>query len=76
LEEALQEARTSAGRDPRLHLSRILEAATLLELGRETEARLALAAARRVRPLLTVAEVARAHGRRLAARIQPLWGDA
>ena len=46
IEAALVEARASAGRDPRLHLSRILESVALLRLGREAEARVALAAAR------------------------------
>ena len=45
-EEALQEARASAGRDAKLHLSRIVEAAALQTLGRSTEAAEALAAAR------------------------------
>lgn len=75
-EEALREARTSAGRDPRLYLSRILEAAALHALGLDQEARIALAAARRIRPLLTMAEVAHSHGRRVAAWLEPLWGDA
>ena len=73
-EDALLEARTSAGRDPRLHFSRILEAAALQELGREEDARLALAAARRIRPELTVQEVVRSHGRRIAGRLEALWG--
>lgn len=72
-EGALQEARTSAGRDPKLHLSRILEAAALLQAGREDEARAALATARRIRPALTLQEVARANGRGVAARLGPLW---
>jgi adenylate cyclase len=72
-EAALQEARTSAGRDPSLHLSRILEAAALLQDGREHEARAALATARRIRPSLTLQEVARANGRRVATRLEPLW---
>lgn len=75
-DQALQEARHSAGRDPRLHLSRILEAALLLEAGKESEARAALDAARRIRPRLTLQEVAHSHGRRLAAHLQALWGDA
>jgi TolB-like protein/class 3 adenylate cyclase len=72
-EAALAEARTSAARDPRLHLSRVLEAMALLQLGREPEARAALAAARRVRPTLTLQEVARANGRRVAEKLGPLW---
>jgi hypothetical protein len=54
-------------------LSRILEAAALLQTGLEHEARAALAAARRIRPALTLQEVARANGRRVAARLEPLW---
>jgi tetratricopeptide (TPR) repeat protein len=72
-EAALQEARTSARRDPSLHLSRILEAAALLQIGRHEEARAALATARRIRPALTLQEVARANGRRVAARLASLW---
>ena len=75
-EESLREARTSAGRDPRLHLSRILEAAALRELGREHEARIALAAARRIRPGLTGQEVLQSHGHRIAKLLEPLWQTA
>jgi hypothetical protein len=77
-EAALVEARASAGRDPRLHLSRVLEAVALLGLDRESEARVALAAARRIRPTLTLPEVARIQGRRAAERLGPLWqpGDS
>ena len=59
--------------DPRLHLSRVLEAAALLQLGREPEAQAAMAAARRIRPTLTLQEVAHANGRRLAEKLGPLW---
>ncbi len=72
-EAALVEARASAGRDPRLHLSRILEAVALLRLDRQAEARVALAAARRIRPTLTLPEVARIQGRRAAETLGPLW---
>jgi len=75
-EAALVEARASAGRDPRLHLSRILEAVALMRLDREAEARVALAAARRIRPALTLPEVARIQGRRAAERLGPLWQHA
>ncbi len=60
-DEALQEARSSAGRDPRLHLSRVLEAAALQQLGRGAEARAALAAARRIRPVPRLHLFALAH---------------
>jgi TolB-like protein/Tfp pilus assembly protein PilF len=72
-EEALAEARTSAGRDARLHLPRIVEAAALQALGRADEARTALAAARRLRPGLTLAEVAHTHGHHVAGQIAGLW---
>ena len=72
-EEALVEARASAGRDARLHLPRIIEAAALYRLGRADEARVALAAARRLRPGLTPAEVEHAHGRHVARQIASLW---
>lgn len=74
-EEALQEARASIGRDSKLHLARIVEAAALGELGRGDEARAALGTARRLRPLLTVNEVALSHGRRVAKQIEVLWQD-
>ena len=74
-DEALQEARTSAGHDPRLHLTRILEAAALQQLGRGVEARAALAAARRIRPGLMVQEIEQSHGRRVANLLGPLWQD-
>lgn len=72
-EEALQEARASAGRDAKLHLPRIVEAAALQMLGRSTDAAQALAAARRLRPGLTLGEVERTHGRHLAGQIASLW---
>ena len=75
IEAALVEARASSGRDPRLHLSRILESVALLRMGREAEARVALAAARRIRRTLTLQEVARIQGRRAAERLGPLWQD-
>jgi len=72
-EEALAEARTSAGRDARLHLPRIIEAAALQALGRVDEARMALAVARRLRPSLTPIEVEHSHGRHVARQIASLW---
>ncbi len=73
IEESLQAACESAARDPRLFLSPILQAASLLALGRTIEAREALAAAYRLRPSLTLAEVSISHGNAIAARIAPLW---
>lgn len=75
-EEALQEARASAGRDPKLYLARILEAVALQTLERGDEAREALGAARRLRPLLTLNEVALSHGRRVAKQMEPFWQDS
>ncbi len=74
-EDALQEARTAAVRDPRLHLVRILEAVALLRLTRIDEARVALRSAMRLRPVLTLGEVAHSHGRRVAKELEPLWKD-
>jgi adenylate cyclase len=73
IDEALQEARASAGRDPKLFLSRILEAACLVALSREAEAGRALAAARKLRPQLTLTEIAVSHGKRVAGSLAPLW---
>ncbi len=72
-EEALTAARASAGRDARLYLPRIVEAAALHTLARAEEARVALAAARRLRPGLTPVEVEHAHGRHVARQIVSLW---
>jgi TolB-like protein len=72
-DEALAEARTASGRDPRLHLARVLEATALVALGRPVEATSALSAARRLRPELTLAEVATAQGRRAGDALAPLW---
>ena len=74
-EEALQEARTAAVRDPRLHLTRIVEAVALVRLTRIDEARLALRSAMRLRPMLTPGEVAHSHGRRVAKELAPLWSE-
>ena len=75
VEEALREARASAGRDAKLHLARVTEAAALQALGRPAEASAALAAARRLRPGLSLEEVAHVHGRRAAGQLAPLWAD-
>ena len=74
-EEALLEARVSIGRDSKLHLARILEAAALQRLGRSDEGRKALVAARQLRPMLTPDEVVLSHGRRVAQLLESLWGD-
>ena len=73
LDDALTEARTSARRDPRFHLARVLEAAVLDRLDRPDEARAALAQARQLCPGLTLADIALTHGRRVSARMSALW---
>jgi tetratricopeptide (TPR) repeat protein len=73
MEESLVEARAAARHDPRLHLPRIVEAACLANLSRLDEARLALEAARRIRPELTLEQVIRSHGKRVAKELEPIW---
>ncbi len=73
LDEALQDARTACKRDARFHLPPILEAVTLMRLGRDGEARIALDTARRLRSTLTLGEVAVTHGRRAAKQLVHLW---
>ena len=67
-EEALEQARIAARRDPRLHLPLILEAVAQATLGRIVLARAALMSARRIRPKLTLREIEISHGRRAAGR--------
>lgn len=71
--EALAEAQASSQRDPRFHFARVLQAAALDRLGRLDEARAALTAARRLRPRLTLAEIAQTHGRSIAERLGIHW---
>ncbi|MBC5768084.1 winged helix-turn-helix domain-containing protein [Ramlibacter albus] len=75
LEEALQEARAASRRDPQLYLTRVLEATLLAAMGKGDDARAALSLARRLRPRLTLDEVARSHGKRAAQALRPLWSD-
>ncbi len=75
-EEALHEARTSAARDTRLHLSRVLQAGVLQSLGRSAEAHEAFSAARQLRPLLSREEMLASDGAALVLLIEPLWGRA
>jgi len=72
-EEALQEARLAARRDPRLHLPPILEALVQAALGRPELARGALMSAKRLRPELTQQEIERSHGRRAAKVLSGVW---
>lgn len=72
-DQALQEARASAARDPRLHLARVLQALALQALGRSAEAHEALDTARRLYPQLTPQQVTQSHGRRLCSQLDVLW---
>jgi Flp pilus assembly protein TadD len=72
-EEALQEARLAARRDPRFHLPPILEALVQAALGRSELARGALMSAKRLRPELTQQEIERSHGRRAAKILSGVW---
>lgn len=71
--EALAEAHSAQERDPRFYLARILEAGALARLGRLPEVQAPLRRARQLRPRLTLDEVRRTHGRRVAADIAPFW---
>jgi adenylate cyclase len=72
-EEALEEARVAARRDPRLHLPLILEAVAQAVLGRSELARGALMSAKRLRPALTRQEIEKSHGRRAAKILSSVW---
>ena len=71
--DALAEVHVSQARDPRFYLARILEAGALARLGRLSEAQLPLRRARELRPRLTLEEVRRTHGERVARELGPLW---
>lgn len=72
-EQALVEARTSASRDATLHLAHVLESATLLALREPDSARVALQAAMRIRPSLTLRDVSRTHGTAAANAMAQIW---
>jgi len=71
--EALAEAYSAQERDARFYLARILEAGALARLGRLTEVNAPLRRARQLRPHLTLDEVRRTHGKRVAAEVAPFW---
>lgn len=71
--EALAEAHSAQERDPRFYLARILEAGALARLGRLSEVHAPLRRARQLRPRLTLDEVRRTHGQRVAADCAPFW---
>ena len=72
-EEALEEARIAARRDPLLHLPPILEAAVHATAGQPELVQVALAAAKRLRPALTLREVEVSHGRHAAQILSEYW---
>lgn len=72
-EEALEEARISARRDPRFYLPAVLEASAQATLGRREQALAALKSARRIRPSLTLQEIQRSHGKRAARMLSDIW---
>ncbi len=71
--QALSEANTSLQRDPTFYLAHVLAAAALDRLGREDEARQALAAARALRPALSPEEITLVYGKRIGQRLAQLW---
>lgn len=71
--EALDEARAAARRDPKFHLIRVVEALALLRLDQAEAAATALATARKLHPALTLDEIGRAQGRRAREALWPLW---
>ncbi len=73
LDDALAEARMASRRDPQLYLTRVLEAAVLQQLARRDEASSALLLARRLRPQLTLPEIAISHGKRAASALHAIW---
>jgi Flp pilus assembly protein TadD len=73
VEEALEEARIAARRDPRLHLPLILEAAAQATLGHTKNAQVALVYARRIRPNVTMEEIQCSHGLRAAQILLDVW---
>jgi len=72
-EDALVEASAAARRDGRLYTARVVIAWVLTKLGREGEARVALADARRIRPALSLDEVQRFFGKKTASELEPIW---
>jgi adenylate cyclase len=73
LEEALAEASLAARRDGRLYTARLVAARTLVKLGRNDDARMALAEALRIRPNMTLAEVEKFFGAQATEDLKPLW---
>jgi adenylate cyclase len=73
LQEALAETLNSCRRDGRLYGARVVAAFILLRLGREPEARAALAEARRIRPALSTEELQFFFGRYITRDLAAIW---
>jgi len=73
LQEALAETLNSCRRDGRLYGARVAAAFILLRLGREPEARAALAEARRIRPALSMEELQFFFGRYITRDLAAIW---
>jgi adenylate cyclase len=73
LQEALSETLNSCRRDGRLYGARVVAAFILLRLGREPEARAALAEARRIRPALSTEELQFFFGRYITRDLAAIW---
>lgn len=74
--DALSQAHAAVGRDPRLYLVRVLEAGALVRLGRVSEAEVPLKRARELRQRLTLEEIHRTHGQRVASELASIWNSA
>ena len=75
-EEALAEAKAASRRDGRLHGARVAQAVALMRLGRQEEARAALAEAQRIHPGLTTTEIAKFFDEEAVSDLKPIWTAA
>lgn len=75
-EEALREARQARTRDARLFLASIAEAAALARMKDAGDPGVALASALRLRPILSLEDIALSHGQRAREALEPYWAAA
>lgn len=73
VQEALTEAKAAGRRDPKLFLSRVVEALALVQLNDHEGAKAALATARRLYPDLSPSIIGRSCGRRAQAALAPMF---
>jgi TolB-like protein/Flp pilus assembly protein TadD len=73
VEEALSQAQSVCRRDGGLYMARVVMALLLARLKREVEARAAIAEARRIRPALSLKEIARFLGDPVATELETAW---